>query len=69
MQTTSRLLFRQYIKNKKHKYGVKLYELCESDGLVLKIKIYSEKSEEADNNVGHSTDVVLHLLEDYLDKG
>ncbi|XP_037911917.1 piggyBac transposable element-derived protein 4-like [Hermetia illucens] len=23
-----RLLFRQYIKNKKHKYGIKLYELC-----------------------------------------
>lgn len=64
-----RLLFRQYIKNKKHKYGIKLYELCESDGLVMKIKIYSGKSEETDNNVGHTTDVVLHLLEDYLDKG
>lgn len=25
-----RLYFRQYIKNKKHKYGIKLYELCES---------------------------------------
>ena len=24
------LIFRQYIKNKKHKYGVKFYELCES---------------------------------------
>lgn len=64
-----RLLFRQYIKNKKHKYGVKLYELCESDGLVIKIKIYSGKSEETTHNVGHTADVVLHLLEDYLDKG
>lgn len=64
-----RLHFRQYIKNKKHKYGVKLYELCESDGLVMKIKIYSGKSEETDHNLGHTTDVVLHLLEDYLDKG
>lgn len=64
-----RLFFRQYIKNKKHKYGIKLYELCESDGLVMKIKIYSGKSEETDNNVGHTTSVVLHLLEDYLDKG
>lgn len=64
-----RLFFRQYIKNKKHKYGIKLYELCESDGLVMKIKIYSGKSEETDNNLGHTAGVVLHLLEDYLDKG
>ncbi|KAG5872719.1 hypothetical protein JTB14_019962 [Gonioctena quinquepunctata] len=54
-------------ENKKHKYGVKLYELCESDGLVMKIKIYTGKSEETDHNLGHTTDVVLHLLEDYLD--
>ena len=64
-----RLLFRPYISNKKHKYGIKLYELSESDGRVMKIKIFSGKSEETDNNVGHTTDVVLHLLEDYLDKG
>lgn len=35
-----RLFFRQYIQNKKHKYGVKLYKLCESDGLIQKTKIY-----------------------------
>lgn len=64
-----RLHFRQYIKNKKHKYDVKLYELRESDGVVMKIKIYSGKSEEIDDNLGHTIDVVLHLLEDYLDKG
>ena len=29
------LIFCQYIKGKKHKYGVKFYELCESDGLIL----------------------------------
>ena len=27
-----RLVFKQYIKNKKHKYGVKFYDLCESYG-------------------------------------
>ena len=36
-----RLIFRQYIKNKRHKYGVKFYELCESDGIVLRVSIYS----------------------------
>ena len=30
-----RLIFRQYIKNKKLKYDVKLYELCESDGIAI----------------------------------
>lgn len=64
-----RLHFRQYIKNKKHKYGVKLYELCESDSVVMKIKVYSGKCEETDTNFSHTTNVVLHLLEDYLDKG
>ena len=27
-----RLKFRQYIKSKKHKYGIKFYELCMPDG-------------------------------------
>ena len=38
-----RLSFRQYIKNKKHKYGIALYNLCESNGLVIKTKIYCGK--------------------------
>ncbi|XP_065667601.1 piggyBac transposable element-derived protein 4-like [Hydra vulgaris] len=31
-----RLVFRQYVKNKRHKYGIKFYELCESDSIVRK---------------------------------
>ena len=35
------LIFRQYIKNKKHKYGVKLDELCEfNQFIVINVKIY-----------------------------
>ena len=30
-----RLVFRQYKKNKRHKYDIKFYELCTYDGLVL----------------------------------
>ncbi|XP_018578612.1 piggyBac transposable element-derived protein 4-like, partial [Anoplophora glabripennis] len=63
-----RLFFRQYIKNKKHKYGVKFYELCESNGMVLRIKIYCGKSETS-TEMGHASDVVFELMEDYLDKG
>ena len=38
------LVFRQYIKNKRHKYRIKLYELCESDGIVMKVRVYSGES-------------------------
>ena len=30
------VLWRGHLKGKKHKYGVKFYELCESDGLILR---------------------------------
>lgn len=64
-----RLVFRQYIKNKKHKYGIKLYELCESSGLVMKIRVYRGKNEKPPPGTLHSTEVVLDLLDGYLDKG
>ncbi|XP_069363497.1 piggyBac transposable element-derived protein 4-like [Maniola hyperantus] len=64
-----RLVFRQYIKNKKHKYGVKLYELCESSGIVMKIRVYKGKSERPPPGVLHSTEVILDLMEGYLEKG
>lgn len=64
-----RLIFRQYIKNKKHKYGIKLYELCESSGIVMKIRVYRGKSEKPPPGTLHSTEVVLDLMEGYLDKG
>lgn len=55
--------------HKKHKCGVKLYELCESDGLVMKIKIYSGKSEETDHNLGHTTGGCVTFTRGlYLDK-
>lgn len=63
-----RLFFRQYIKNKKHKYGIKLYELCESNGMVLRIKVYCGKSETS-SEMGHASDVVFELMDGYLDKG
>ena len=31
------LIFRQYIKNKKHKQAVKFYQLCESDGIIINV--------------------------------
>lgn len=42
-----RLKFRQYIKGKKAKYGIKFYELATADGFVLNISMYSGRNGEA----------------------
>lgn len=57
-----RLFFRQYIKNKRHKYGIKIYTLTEPNGLVLKTLIYTGKKGEFSGK-GHTSKVVHHLLE------
>ena len=53
-----RLLFRQYIKNKRHKYGIKYYELCTSDGLIRRASIYSAQSFDDDQSLGQSGAIV-----------
>ena len=67
-----RLIFRQFIKNKRHKYGVKYYELCSDDGLILRISIYSGDSQATNGRIagmGKTADVVLELMEDFLCQG
>ena len=44
MAWRGKLRFRQYIKGKKHKFGIKFYALCETTGFVLNIVIYEDKS-------------------------
>ena len=61
-----RLHFRQYIKNKKNKFGVKLYELCESQGMILRVQIYCGKSEILSDHRNHSTSVVLSLMDGFF---
>lgn len=64
-----RLRFRQYIKNKRHKYGVKLYTLTEHQGFILKFLIYAGSEDKIVGGVGHTEKVVLCLLNRYLGKG
>lgn len=67
-----RLVFRQYMKDKRHPYGVKLYELCESSGIVLKIQIYAGKSVTTittEQGTSITAQVVMELMEGFLDKG
>ncbi|CAG5001482.1 unnamed protein product [Parnassius apollo] len=63
-----RLLFRQFIKNKRHKYGIELYVLAEPDGTVLKFQVYAGANDETSGQ-GHSSKIVFKLLEERLDCG
>lgn len=63
-----RLLFRQYIKNKRHKFGIKLYVLTEPDGVVLKFAVYTGQLDTFGGK-GHAANVVLDLMKEHLDVG
>lgn len=52
-----RLRFRQYIKGKRHKYGIKVYKLCLPNGYTYDLDVYSGKSSTTSTN-GHAYDVV-----------
>ena len=61
-----RLLFRQYIPNKAHKFGVKLFKLCESKRYTYTVKLYSGKG---DYQVSLAVDTVLQLCAPYVNAG
>lgn len=63
-----RLLFKQYIPNKTHKYGVKLFKLCSDNGYTWNIRIYGGK-ERQEGNASVPTNVVLKLSQGLLDTG
>ncbi|XP_025191325.1 piggyBac transposable element-derived protein 4-like, partial [Melanaphis sacchari] len=64
-----RLMFRQYIKNKRHKYGIKLYMMTESWGLVHRVLIYSGEGTGTSEELSHTEYVVEKLMEGYYYKG
>ncbi|XP_045467004.1 piggyBac transposable element-derived protein 4-like [Harmonia axyridis] len=55
-----RLKFRQYIPNKTHRYGIKLYKLCSPEG--FNTIIYTGKGE-TNPDLGHSQSIVIKLLQ------
>ncbi|CAG9571423.1 unnamed protein product [Danaus chrysippus] len=63
-----RLQFRQFIKNKRYKYGIKLYVLAEPEGTVLKFQIYGGAGDDT-SGIGHTQKIVLKLPEDKLASG
>ncbi len=66
-----RLSFKQYIPSKRHRFGVKLFMLCDCDTkFVLNFIVYTGAETELDNHpeVGIPGSVVLTLLKNYLKK-
>lgn len=64
-----RLGIRQFIKNKRHKFGIKLYVLADPNGLVHRIHMYKGSNDSELGGTGHVKKVVLKLVEDYLYAG
>lgn len=63
-----RLVFRQFIHNKRHKYGIQLYMLTEAGGLTLKFAVYTGVLDDMGGK-GHAANVVLHLMAEKLNNG
>lgn len=63
-----KLSFRQYLPKKKHKYGVKLYMLTESDGTVLDLTIYAGANDSLSGK-NHTEKVVMFLMRNFLNSG
>ena len=63
------LYFRQNVANKKHKFGIKIHTLTETNGLVLKIHMHvCSSAVEARNNITYDQ-IVYKLLSDFQGKG
>ncbi|CAH1365982.1 unnamed protein product [Tenebrio molitor] len=63
-----RLVFRQSIKSKPHKYSIQLYILTKPSGIILKVLVYTGAIDD-NGGKGHTTKVVLELLKEYLNAG
>lgn len=62
-----RIIFRQYNKSKRHKYGMKLFKLCTIPGYTCKLELYAGKNNEVVNTT--PTKVVMSLCGHILNLG
>lgn len=64
-----RLVFRQYIPNKTHRYGIKLFKLCSTSGYTWALKVYAGKSATGVHEIGLAKKVCLSLCQGLLYEG
>ena len=66
----SRLVCKQYIPNKAHKYGIKLFKLCSAEGFTYSMKVYGRKvSADGHREVGIAKKVCESLAVNLLKEG
>ncbi|XP_045778520.1 piggyBac transposable element-derived protein 4-like [Maniola jurtina] len=63
-----RLKFRQYLKAKSHKYGVKLYKLCTPDGYTFNVNVYTGKGDNG-RELNHGKETVMRLIRGLENEG
>lgn len=62
--------FKVYSPDKPDRYGIKAYELNDSqNGYCCQFSLYTGKTEEAPSRNGKTNDLVMNLMEPYLNKG
>ena len=67
-----RLIFKQYISSKRHRFGIKLFVLCDcATGIILDVIVYSGTDVDIfkDDNFGLSGAIVKKFMAPYLNKG
>ncbi|XP_012246014.1 piggyBac transposable element-derived protein 4-like [Bombus impatiens] len=64
-----RLIFRQYIPTKSHKYGIKLFKLCFTEGYTWSVKVYSGREITGNKQVGIAENVCIELVDKLLNEG
>ncbi|XP_063597902.1 piggyBac transposable element-derived protein 4-like [Penaeus indicus] len=67
-----RLVFRQYMPNKRHRFGLKLFLICDVEtGIILDFILYTGAQTEVqvDSKFGFAGSIVNALIEPYLGKG
>lgn len=62
-----RLRFKQFIKNKRHKFGIKVYKLCCQGGYTYNLKVYC--GSDCTEGGQASANVVFYLMEKLLNEG
>ena len=64
-----RLIFRQYIPNKTHRYGIKLFKLCSEKGYTYNLSVYSGQRVLGERDVGLAEQVCEQLSTNLLNEG
>ena len=67
-----RLVFKQYIPSKRHRFAIKLFVLCDCEtGIILDLAVYNGTDSDIPKGVAHgiSGAIVKKLTTPYLNKG